>query len=546
MPWTTDQLHALLEEHSPIQPYNHQTIGTEALVRHSVFALFDEMGSGKSKQTIDAAQILYLQKVIDQVIVIAPASVRSVWFDPELGELAKHLWARVPNNVTLYHARNRSWANLTDPSRAPLQWIITNYEFIRSQERRNEILRRCTMRTLLVLDESSAVKNHRADQTKAVIQIRRRCGRVVLLNGTPIANSPLDMFAQGLVMDPDILGCPSYLYFRSKYAVLKPGASYAQIIGWQNLEDMTRRFAPHVIRRLKQDCIDLPPKLPPIILDVTLSETEWKIYKEMRDQMITWLADNAVSTSAQAAVKTLRLAQITSGFLGGVVEHDMESENLDPLVVPIAPAFLETSLFGPNDGSIKGNLGPSNRLDIVKPIEEIGRSKLDALLTFLEQSFTADPNDKILVWSCFRHEVSRIERTLLGDTHWLKLNVGILMGGQRKDDRERTRRLLDPRTAPPGPVVVAGTVQTGAMGQNFTAAHNVIDLSYPWSLFIHQQSRDRVHRPGQVYPVSYTYLRAVGPRGQKTIDHQILKALETKQDVARWTTEAWRSMLKEE
>jgi hypothetical protein len=60
------------------------------------FLLADEMGAGKTKQAIDAAQVLFMDGEITQVLVITPASVRGVWFHRERGELAKHLWKAFP------------------------------------------------------------------------------------------------------------------------------------------------------------------------------------------------------------------------------------------------------------------------------------------------------------------------------------------------------------------------------------------------------------------------------------------------------------------
>ena len=67
---------------------DHAKVGVRALIANPYFALFDEMGAMKTAQTIIAAQFLYLQGVIENVIVICPASVKMVWYDPELGELA--------------------------------------------------------------------------------------------------------------------------------------------------------------------------------------------------------------------------------------------------------------------------------------------------------------------------------------------------------------------------------------------------------------------------------------------------------------------------
>jgi ATP-dependent DNA helicase len=84
------------------------------------------------------------------------------------------------------------------------------------------------------------------------------------------------------------------------------------------------------------------------------------------------------------------------------------------------------------------------------------------------------------------------------------------------------------------------------MGLNLTAAHTVIYLSNDFSLKTRLQSEDRVHRPGQIYPVSYFDMIATGPQGQKTIDHLVAKSLMNKEAIADLTTSAWISALTED
>ena len=498
---------------SRVPSYAHQLVGVEALVESgdpargrifpNCFALFDEMGAGKTKQVIDAACVMFTWGLIDRVLVIAPASVRAVWWDPELGELAKHLWDELPVEVTEYHAKSRTWRRFEGNPR--LRWVISNYDFIRREQRRDELAKYCTPRTLLVLDESAAVKNHRAEQTKACWHLRQKCGRVVLLNGTPIANNPLDLYSQARLMHPGILACQSFFHFRSRYALMG-GFQQKQVIGWQNLEDLQKRMAPYVLRRLKTECLDLPAKLPPMTLVATLSDDTWNLYKEMRDEFVAWLDAQTLSTAAQAGVKALRLSQLVNGFIGGIRSEHAADE--------------------------------------VEPTRDIGREKLDVFLEWLSDRLEAESSLKLLVWCRFRPELARVCDELLKKFPGIAL--GRIWGGQKGEEREETLRLLDPRTAPKGPAVVVGTPSSGALGLNLAAAHDVIYLSNDYSLKTRLQSEDRVHRPGQVSPVSYFDVIAVGPQGQRTIDHLIIKALRTKNDVATWTTDAWRQAIKEE
>lgn len=514
-------------QHFRIPPYDHQADGVKHLIDKAVFALFDEPGAGKTKQVIDAAQILFMTNKIDRVIVFAPASVRGVWADSELGELRKHLWEITPSKVTEFHHRRRTWTQGDSPRQ--LEWIITNYEFVRSAKWLKQLMAFANSRTLLVCDESSAIKGYKSQQTNAVWLLRVRCGRVILLNGTPIENSPGDIFSQARMMHPDILGCDSWLHFRSRYAVVG-GWQNKQIISWQNLDDLRARMKPYVLRRLKKDCLDLPEKLPPVSLVVPLSQKTWTLYKQMRDELVAWLSEQTVSVSLQAGVKILRLAQMTSGFVGGLEHVNLDDEMADvqegrPDWLPLV-AVSETS-------TVQEDLGP----------REIGREKLDMLLNWLDDQLAVDPKLKVIIWCRFRAELFRIQQAIEARGDFL---VGTIHGGNKRDERATSIRLLDPRTTPDRPVAVLGTLGTGARGLNLSASHTVVYMSNDFRYGTYVQSEDRVHRPGQVHAVSYFDVVATGPKGQRTVDHILLDARARKQNLAQWTTSAWVAALKED
>lgn len=519
------------------KPYNHQVVGVEALVKWNdpatgrihggCFALFDEMGAGKSRQAVEAMQVLYDLGKIKRVLIVAPSDVRSVWFDDELGELKKFFWDRFNATISEFHAKTRRWTLGTEPG---LQVMITNYEFIRSKARLIQLLPFCDKDTLVVFDESSAIKNHKSAQATACLQIRRKCGWVWMLNGTPVSNHNGDLFSQMNILDPRILGCTSYTHFCKRYAVMEPvlgrggqallsprGFVIKTIAGWTNTDDLQKRIAPYVLRRLKEDCLDLPAKLPPIMMTVPLTSATWAVYKEMRDEMLVWLSNSTASTAPQAITKIMRLAQITSGFLGGVEDILLEDDGERDLL-------LEASGEG-------------------KVVQEIGREKLDAFLGWLSHRLEEDPNFKCIIWSRFVAELSRAIRET--KSLYSDIPVGVIAGGYKKSDREFALRLLNPATAPAGPAIVFGNPQSGGLGLNMTAAHHMFRLSNDYSLFKRAQSEDRIHRPGQTKPTTYIDLIAIGPQGQKTVDHAILGALIKKHDLSENTTSSWVSILAE-
>jgi SNF2 family DNA or RNA helicase len=346
------------------------------------------------------------------------------------------------------------------------------------------------------------------------MELRKKCGRVAILNGTPIANTPMDMYAQGEVLTPttivgktrilkpNILEVKSFFHFRARYAVMG-GWQNRQIIEYQNLEDLQNRFKPHVLRREKRQCLDLPPVLPPVTFEVPLDKETWKIYKAMRDEMVAWLSSTNVSVAQQAIVKAMRLAQICSGFLGGIVEEVDEEEDRSE----IAPA----------------------------DVQEVGREKLDFMLKQHKEWLIVDPNLKLLSWSRFIPELRRYlnEVSKTFPTHDIGCVAGkALLGSTKNKERDHAMRLLDPRTAPSGP--------------NFTACHTTVSMSSDYSPWKKDQADARVDRPGQIYPVSNFDIIATGPGGQKTIDHHIVKTRRNKEDINKMTASAWVAILMQE
>lgn len=562
-------------------PPPHVRYGVERIVGHPYFLLADDMGGMKSAQAIIAAQFLHDAGVIDRVIVVAPASLRSsVWFDEDLGQLREQVFDDKRNHVSEYHQRIRAWSHgpktklhclkcptplrdtkqehpgicvcggfLDDVPTPELRWIISNYEFLRNAANLSVLLPYCGPKTMLILDESSAVRTHSAAQTEACMKLRWRCnkkgrpvlgavrcGRVLMLNGTPVAESPMDMFSQGNLLHPSILDCKYVTHYKARYAVqvpvLRSGGEpmkdrwgrpvltiKAGAEGWTNLQDLQRRFAPYVLRREAKD-LGIDFALPAVGMEVALTDATWRHYRDMRDDLVVWLKNDKVATGATAAVKVMRLAQITSGFLGGIEDANVGAD-----------------LFDREPGE-------------QPKVQEIGREKLDFALAWHAELLKRRPDLKLLTWCRFvpelrryLHEVSTLFGHPVGATCGEKIFEG---EHNQKAERDYALRLLHPKTAPTGPATVGATQGTGALGLNFTACRTVLDMSYDFSPWKKRQGDSRVNRPGQTGPVSFFYLIAVGPKGQRTVDHHIMLARLGKMNINDFTVSAWVKLLEEE
>lgn len=556
----TERVIAILKEHEKFPHRQHQLEGVVKLLENPYFLLADEVGAGKTKQVIDAAQIMFLRGDIDTVVVITPGFARSTWADddPLLGEVAKHAWDKVPNVIHEYHKR---YTDITFYPNA-LNWVVSNYEFVRRDDRLFDLEKLLRgRRTWLILDESWAVSGF-SDQMKACRRLRnKRAERVTELNGTPLSDGqPEDLYYPMMILDPSILGCQNRTDFRVKYCIMG-GFDGKKVVGHQNLDDFNARIAPFVLSRRTRDCWDLPPMLDPIVVEARMTPATWSVYKDMRDQMVSQLGTQ-ISTAQQAIVKSLRLAQICSGFLGGLEElGDVEFDGnagvsqvaataplLDALGQP--PAFLRRqheqaqTLQGQANPSVPqaGTAGPGS----VHPggavvgrtatglVREVGREKLDAFLDWLDHR-QPRPH-KLLTWCRFTPELERVVREMKARyPHVYELRGGV--------NKEPAKAFLAPGSDP-RPGVVVGNQKAGGASLNFAAANIAVYLSNGPALLERTQSIGRIERPGATQPMLIVDVIASGPKGQKTFDHAVLKALRSKEDMARWTVQQWRDILK--
>jgi SNF2 family DNA or RNA helicase len=476
-------------------------------------ALFDEQGTGKSYQMIALACILWKLGLIDTCLIVTPGSVRGEWCQPEFGQIKEHGF--VPGIISEYHQREWRLLSKEDVAkRERLYWVITNYEFVRQGNRLYDLIDQIkNRRVMIVADESIFIKTHNSEQTKALLKLREWCCRAYILNGTPISSThAMDLYAQMNFLSPRILKyTKKFFHFKRRYAVVG-GYMGKQIVGVQRMDELNALVKPHILRRLESECGDLPERSY-ALMEVPLTEQTWRTYVEMRDQMVAWLSDGTVAKSEHAITKLIRLEQITSGYLGG-----------------LQPALLDDDMFA--------DVAEVSKLDTSPTTKEISNEKLVHLDRWITARLNEDPYFRVVVWCRFRAEQERAAQFFRD-----KLQVLRIYGGQKKTERERMLALFghdDTKT----PMVLFGQQQAGGFGLNLQKyCHNVVYVSNDYSMVTRSQSEKRVHRRGQTKRVLITDMVAVGPRGQKTINHIVLRALRNKLDFAEWTTNEWRAEL---
>jgi SNF2 family DNA or RNA helicase len=467
-----------------------QAEGTELIVRSPYTYLGDEMGIGKSAQTIKAACQLYEKGIIDTVVVVAPAAVRASWADPDFGEIQKHATVPVTCQVHLTDAL------FLRPE--ALAWVVCSYELFIS-EVKTDTLRRELMgrKVMLVADEAIRLANHRASSVERLTEFRYDVNpaRVVVLNGTPLNNNGLlSLYSQYYFLHKKILRCDNYYHFRARH-FLTHSQYKDKVLQVYDQDIIERQIAPYTLRRTKKEVLDLPDK-EYSVLTTPMSLKAWKHYKELKDEMLTMLDDESMVMTQHPTVLLMRLLQLTSGRLCGISDGE--------------------SLTYQEMGSVKQQL--------------------------LFHSLTTNGLVKrAIVWCRFRHEIEDVKA--LAVDHGLPCYQ--IYGGQA--DAKRQAAIKEFTTgSPEDEGLLVAQVKAGGYGLNLVTCHQAYYLSNDFSLVARLQSEDRNHRIGQVETCRYVDLLATGPKGERTADHLVLKSLRANQDMATWTLDRWRKTLKEE
>jgi SNF2 family DNA or RNA helicase len=438
-----------------------------------------EMGTGKSKVLIDTIGILYGKGAINAVVIVAPKGVYRNWSTKEIPD---HMPDHIDTHVAVWSPapRKQEKADLvklfhTDLDK--LKIFIINVEAFSTPKgvkfTENFILGH---QVLFAVDESTTIKNPKASRTKAITKLAKNTKYRRILTGSPITQSPLDLYSQTEVLETNLLGYTSYYSFQNHYGEVVNryfgGRTVRQVVGYRNLDELSQKLDSFSYRVLKSDCLDLPEKLY-IRRDVTLTAEQKKLYAELKELAITELANQETVSVTNVLTQLLRLHQIVCGH-------------------------------------IKSDDGTET---------PINNNRIDELIEVI-----AEMQGKVIIWANYRQNILEIVETLQGlfgvDA------VASYFGDTTPDERERVIKQFQ---NPDSPLrFFVGNTQTGGYGITLTEAQNVIYYSNNFDLEKRLQSEDRAHRIGQKNNVTYVDLVA-----KDTVDEKIVTALRNKLDLAQ-------------
>lgn len=291
------------------QPYDHQLKAFLLSCDRDVYALFMEQGTGKTKVILDTAGYLYQNGNITALVVIAPNGVHENWVRYEIPAhmpdwLPHRAWS-YSTSTAKYRQRQREEALAYDG----LRIITINVEGFASKKAQDLLTRiLAENKTLLAVDESSRIKTPGAKRTKFLLKEGKRATYRRILSGTPVTKGLEDLYSQLSFLDPNIIGIDTYTAFKRRYCVTRQVGFGEMIVGYQNQEELVEKVDGVSFRVLKQDCLDLPPKVYKKF-PVHLTKKQADAYTSLMDEYIAEL-DGLEMTADLAITRLMRLQQI--------------------------------------------------------------------------------------------------------------------------------------------------------------------------------------------------------------------------------------------
>jgi SNF2 family DNA or RNA helicase len=295
-----------------IELMRHQKEAVERARSLKRMALFFEAGTGKTATAVTILREDFNRaKKIARTLILSPLTVCPQWKEEFLR------FSKIPGSEILILTqsglkRTEALKRARGLGHTPV--VITNYESVQIKSFYEELLNWSP--ESVILDECHRIKDSTSKRAKLIYPLIHGAERRLILTGTPILNSLLDIFGQYKALDPLIFG-GGFWSFRSKYFYDRNSGKKFSFPDWiphpHAAEEIGQVLKRTSMRAKRSECLDLPP-LSYIAVPCELSAPQKKAYEEMKKDFMTEVG-GMVASSEFEMVKTLRMQQILTGFV---------------------------------------------------------------------------------------------------------------------------------------------------------------------------------------------------------------------------------------
>lgn len=431
------------------KPYKHQMEGVIYGLEHESFLLGDDQGMGKTKELIDLAMCRKQTDGLKHCLIICGINGNKYnWADEVKIHSREDSWilgTRFTKRPPIKMIEGSTKDKMEDLNNIPHQFFwITNIETLRGGSFKEKQGKRTVTRFpiaekiqelcdrgiigMIAFDEAHKAKNPDSQQGKALLSIDCK-GPKIPMSGTFVLNNPLDLY---LPLRWAGFETHSFYAYKQHYCTMG-GFGGKEIVGYKNLDELRSMVSKVMLRRVKGDVLDLPPKVHTIEWVDAYPEQK-SLYKDVRDQV----RDNIdkVKVHPDPLSEMLRLRQVTGypGILSSTVTKSAKMDRMEELVEDEVSVGGKAIIF-------------SNWSEMTNVI---------------------------------RHKLKKYNPAYI---------TGEVGSVQRMEEKDRFQN--DPNCK-----VMIGTIGALGTGFTLTAAQLVIFVDEPWNRGIKDQAEDRAHRIG--------------------------------------------------
>jgi superfamily II DNA or RNA helicase len=330
---TEDTESALPEMQATLRPYQVEGFSWMLRLNHNFLGgcLADDMGLGKTLQTL-----ALLKKVIGELqtkglspkempasLIILPASLVHNWYN-EIQKFTPGL------NVLKYIGVNRSFDVSVFNE---YNIVLTTYGVVRNE---HENLKQYEF-LYLILDESQTIKNPESKAFQAVTELKSRFKLV--LTGTPIENSLIDLWSQFEFINPGLLGDLTFFKYQFVNPIERDNDEKRQ-------EQLKRIISPFIMRRTKGAVATDLPALTEQFRYCSMSDSQKTFYEEekskVRNEILSSIDEVGVEKSTMMMLNALmKLRQIANHPLMVDKSYQADSGKFDEVVESLENMYSE-------------------------------------------------------------------------------------------------------------------------------------------------------------------------------------------------------------
>lgn len=459
----------LLKKSNPITPclFNittellpHQISAADKMMKKSTVALFMESGTGKTLVALECFRQRIISGSCKSMTVFCPVNVKYIW----MYEIARHTDISY-DDIYVFDDKTE---NDTIP---PASIYIVGIESMSSSSRVwLSAIAATGPDTFAIVDESSFIKVHSSNRSERITMCGRRCSHRMIMTGTSITNDVQDLYSQLYLLDPAILGYNSYYSFAANHLEYSERFPNKPVKA-HNTQLIADKIAPYVYQVKKSECLELP-ETTQRFEHYQMTNEQWHYYQLAKNEILFDRDIDDVESHTLLMLFTA-LQQIACGYW-------------------------------------------NRKTDKEKQFIRIQHNRLQALKKIIDKH----PNEKIIIWCKYLHEIEEISE-MLAEEYGSKSFVEY-SGNVAKKDRPANIIAFKNNGR-----FLVGTPSTGGYGGTFTECSAVVFYSNSFKYEERKQAKDRVHRLGQSKVVNYYDIIC-----ERTIDERILISLARKRDVA--------------